>query len=123
MGLAVCAITGNLHYARHVYPKVTPKSMISHAHAWQAVLAMARECGRANLPIPNVPLDALTQEFEGWDLKLFEPLLRADLQVPSETNLQFLEWTGFVNELPDEYSRDVPSLGKVRKKLWLKTRK
>lgn len=123
MSLAVCVITGNLHYTRHVYPKVTPKSMISHAHAWQSVLAMARECRKANLPIPNVPLGALTQEFDGWDLKLFEPLLRADLQVPPETSLQFLAWTGFVNELPDEYSRAVPSLGDVRKKLRLKTKK
>ncbi|HEV2841310.1 MAG TPA: hypothetical protein VGW39_08305 [Chthoniobacterales bacterium] len=123
MTLAVCAITGNLHYVRHVYPEVTPNSMISHAHAWQSVLAMARECRKANLPIPNVPLGALTQEFDGWDLKLFEPLLRADLLVPPGTSLEFLAWPGFVNELPSEYSRDVPSLGEVRKKLRLKTKK
>ena len=122
IGLAVCAITGNLHYARNVYPKLAPRSMISHGHAWQSVVAMASECQRANLAIPNVPLGALTQEF-GWDLKLFEPLLRADLETPSGTSLQFVEWTGLRNELPNEYYRDVPSLGGVQKNLRLPTQK
>jgi hypothetical protein len=122
-GLAVCAILGNLQYAASVYPKVRPRSMISHAYAWQSVVAMAWECQRADLAIPNVPLGALTQEFDDWDLKLFEPLLRADLKAPPGTNLQFTAWTSLTNELPNEYDRDVPSLGEVRKRLQLETRK
>lgn len=122
-GLAACAIIGNLQYAANVYPKVNPRSMISHSIAWKSVVAMARECQRANLAIPNVPLGALTQEFEDWDLKLFEPLLRADLKIPPETNLPFIAWTGLTNELPNEYDHDVPSLGEVRKRLHLETRK
>jgi hypothetical protein len=122
-GLAVCAILGNLHYAANGYPKERPRSMISHAYAWQSVVAMARECQRADLAIPNVPLGALTQEFDDWDLKLFEPLLRADLKAPPGTSLQFVEWTGLTNELPNEYDRDVPSLGEVRQRLRLETRK
>lgn len=119
VGLAVCAVIGNLQYAANVYPKVKPKSVISHASAWQAVVAMARECRRADLPIPNVPLGALTQEFYDWDLKRFEPLLRADLKALPGTNLQFVAW----NEVPNEYYRDVPALVGVQKKLQLETRK
>lgn len=121
--LAVYAILGNLQYAANVYPKVEPRSMISHADAWRSVVAMARECQGANLAIPNVPLGALTQEFDDWDLKLFEPLLRADLKVPPETNLSFIAWSRLPNELPNEYDRDVPSLVEVRKRLHLQARK
>jgi hypothetical protein len=123
VSLAVYAIVGNLQYAANVYPKENPRSMISHSKAWQSVVAMARECQRADLAIPNVPLGALTQEFDDWDLKVFEPLLRADLKAPPETNLSFIAWPDSTNELPNEYDRDVPSLGEVRKKLHLETRK
>jgi hypothetical protein len=121
-GLTVYAIVGNLQYAASVYPKVQPRSMISHSNAWKSVVAMARECQRADLAIPNVPLGALTQEFEDWDLKLFEPLLRADLKIPPETNLPFIAWTGRIHDLPAEYRRDVPSLAKVQKTVGLGTR-
>jgi hypothetical protein len=121
-GLAAYAIVGNLQYAANVYPKENPRSMISHSAAWKSIVAMARECQRAGLAIPNVPLGALTQEFDDWDLKVFEPLLRADLKVPPETNLSFIAWPGLTNKLPDEYNRNVPSLGEVRKKLRWETK-
>jgi hypothetical protein len=119
VGLAVCAIVGNQQYAANVYPKFKPRSMISHASAWQAVVSMARECRKADLPIPNVPLGALTQEFHDWDLKKFEPLLRADLKALPGTALQFVAW----NEMPDGQYRDVPSLVVVQKKLQLEIKK
>lgn len=123
VGLAVCAIIGNLQYATYVYPKLSPRSMISHAHAWQLIVTMAKECQKADLAIPNVPLGALVQEFKAWDLKMFEPLLRADLRSPPGTSLQFVEWIDFMNELRFEYDRDVPSFGKLRHKLDLGTQK
>jgi hypothetical protein len=119
VGLAVCAILGNRQYAAYVYPKVSPRAMISHAHAWQSIVTMTKECQRADLAIPNVPLGALTQEFYDWDLKLFEPLLRADLKSPPGTSLQFVEWNDLMNNLPNEYDRDVPSLREDRKNLRL----
>jgi hypothetical protein len=119
VGLVVCAVTGNLQHAVNVYPKLKPRSTISHASAWQAVVAMARECQSADLAIPNAPLGALTQEFNDWDLKKFEPLLRADLKTPPGTSLQFVAW----NEVPNEFYRDVPALVRVQKKLQLETRK
>lgn len=119
VGLMVCALVGNLQYAANIYPKVKPSSVISHASAWRSVVEMARECQRAGLPIPNVPLGVLTQEFYDWDVKRFEPLLRADLKAPLGTRLQFVTWT----EMPDGYHRDVPSLVEVQKKLQLDTKK
>jgi hypothetical protein len=118
LGLTVCAILGNLHYATNVYPRVEPRSAISHAQAWQSVVAMARDCQTADLAIPNVPLRVLTQEFESWDLKSFEPLLRTDLKTPPGTILHFVDWPGSVNELPSEY-HDIASISEVKKRLWL----
>ena len=83
---------------------------------------MAQECQKANLAIPNVPLGALTQEFDDWDLKVFEPLLRADLKAPPGTTLQFVDWPGATEELPSKY-RDLPSLSEVKKRLGLEIRK
>jgi hypothetical protein len=121
LALGVCVIIGNLHFAANVYPKVFSKSMISHKRAWQSIVAMAGECQRAGLAIPNVPLGALTQEFYDWDLKLFEPLLRADLKAPSGTNLQFVPWNS-ENGIPNEYYRDVPSLAEVQRRLLFETK-
>ena len=119
LALGVCVIMGNLHFAANAYPK---KSMISHKRAWQSVVAMARECRSANLTIPDVPLGILSQEFYDWDLKLFEPLLRADLHLPEGTSLNMAPWTTFAGESPDEYRRQVPSLAEVRKRLQLVTK-
>ena len=119
LALGACVIVGNLHFATNAYPK---KSMISHKRAWQSVVAMARECRSADLAIPDVPLGALVQEFPDWDLKMFEPLLRADLNVPEGTTLQIVPWTAFAREPPAEYQRQVPSLAKVRTRLQLETK-
>ena len=122
LALGIYAIVGNLQFAANVYPRVEPKSMISHERAWQAIVAMARECRNANLAIPDVPLGILSQEFYDWDLKLFEPLLRADLSIPEGTALQIVPWTAFASESPDEYRRQVPSLTEVRNRLQLETK-
>lgn len=119
LGLGLCVIIANLHFAAVVYPKVAPRSMISHARAWQSVVTMAKECRQADLAIPDVPLDALTQEFFGWDLKLFEPLLRADLKMAPKTNLAFIPWADFKNGPPNESYRKVRSMEKVRSELQL----
>ena len=122
LAVGVCAIIGNLNFAANGYPKAFSKSMISHKRAWQSVVAMARECRSADLAIPDVPLGTLTQEFYDWDLKLFEPLLRADLNLPEGTSLNMTPWTAFVGESPEEYRRQVPSLAKVRTRLQLETK-
>ena len=123
VALVVCAVAGNLEFARKVYPKVMPLATISHGEAWRSVVTMARECRGAGLPIPNVPLGTLTQEFFDWDLKLFAPLLCADLNLPPETNLDIVPWTAFSSESPDQYRQQVPSLAEVRKQLQLEPKK
>ncbi|HVF72057.1 MAG TPA: hypothetical protein VM940_10670, partial [Chthoniobacterales bacterium] len=106
-------------YRRHIYAKAEPLAIISHQIAWQSVLAMARQCRDAGLPIPDVPLDMLTQDFPGWDLKLFEPLLRAELGMPNGPALQFADWKDFAGQAPEEYSRQVSALQDVRRNLRL----
>jgi hypothetical protein len=115
--LGLCAVAGHLHFAAHIYPKVAPRAMISHERAWRSIVTMAGECQRAGLAIPNLPLGELTQEFGDWDLKRFEPLLRADLRISPEANLPVAPWSDFANGSPNEYSRKVPALAQVRK--WL----
>jgi hypothetical protein len=117
LGLGIGAVVGHLQFAAHIYPKVSAKSMISHQRAWHSIVTMTRECQTAGLAIPNIPLGELTQEFADWDLKLFEPLLRSDLKMPPETNLQIAPWIEFAHGSPDNYSRQVPSLAEVRKRL------
>ena len=91
--------------------------MISHERAWHSIVAMARECQQAGLGIPNVPLGQLTHEFADWDLRLFEPLLRSDLKLPPDTKLEIVPWSDVSDGTAENYSRQVPSLAKVRKQL------
>jgi hypothetical protein len=119
LGVGIYAVVAHLQFAAHIYPKVAPQAMIPHERAWHSIVAMTRECQSAGLAIPNVPLGELTQEFADWDLKLFEPLLRSDLKLPPETNLEIVPWSDFANASPDNYSRQVPSLAQVRKRLHL----
>jgi hypothetical protein len=111
------AIAGNAQFRRNVYPKVEPKSVVSHARAWQSIVAMAAQCQKAGLAIPNVPLGVLTQEFADWDLKLFEPLLRSELKTTTETPLQFISWDEVSKEPPEEYAKNVPALRDVKESL------
>jgi hypothetical protein len=117
LALGLSAVAGHLHFAAHVYPEVAPAAMISHERAWHSIVAMARECQEAGLAIPNIPLGVLTQEFADWDLKLFEPLLRSDLKASPETHLAMAPWSNFTNGSPDEYSRKIPTLAEVRRRL------
>ena len=117
--LLLSAITGNAQFRRNLYPSLEPKSVISHARAWQSIVAMASQCQKAGLPIPNVPLGALTQEFADWDLKLFEPLLRSDLNVAADTSLEFIPWQQISGEPPEQYAKNVPALRDVRENLKL----
>jgi hypothetical protein len=119
LALGICAIAGHLHFAAHIYPRVAPAAMIPHDRAWRSIVIMARECRQAGLAVPNLPLGQLTQEFSDWDLKLFEPLLRSDLNVPPQTDLAIAPWKDFADKSPDQYSRQVPTLAKIRSRLSL----
>lgn len=117
--IVLAVVLGQDEYSRHTYPKVEPRATISHDAAWKSVTAMARQSRDAGLPIPNVPLEMLTQDFPGWDLKLFEPLLRAELGLPQGTALEFADWKEFSPKAPEEYARRVPALQDVARNLGL----
>jgi hypothetical protein len=112
------AISGNAQFRKNVYPKVEPKSVVSHARAWQSIVTMASQCQKAGLAIPNAPLGVLTQEFADWDLKLFEPLLRSELKITTQTPLKFIPWDQVSKE--PEYVKNVPALSDVKQSLTLR---
>ena len=109
------------YFSANIHPTIAPQSIISHDRAWRSLVAMASECHQARLPVPDVPLGQLTQEFGDWDLKLFEPLLRSGLKFSAETNLPIVPWNDFANATPDPYRERVPSLAAVKKQLHLDT--
>lgn len=117
--LTVAAIAGNLHFASHGYRQLAPQATISHARAWDAIVAMTRECRNARLPVPAVPMGTLTHDFADWDLRHFEPLLRADLQLGSDAKLPMVRWDEFATTTPETYARVAPSVAAVRKQLRL----
>ena len=117
--LLFAAIAGNMQFRKNVYPKVEPKSVVSHARAWESIVAMASQCQKAGLAIPNAPLGVLTQEFSDWDLKLFEPLLRSELKLNTDTALDFIPWERVANKPPEEYAKNVPALRDVKESLTL----
>lgn len=118
--LAATALAGQLEFGRGTYRRLAPESTISHSQAWREVVETARECTQAGLPVPVVPLGPLTREFRSWDLRLFQPLLRADLGLPPGTTLPLVPWEEFASGTPSDYKRAVPSLRRVRKLLGLK---
>lgn len=113
-GLLVLAVAlGQIEYSRHIYSKILPLSIISHEAAWRSVVIMSRQCRDAALPIPNVPLERLAQDFPGWDLKNLAPLLRAELGVTDGVPLQFTDWNQFSANVPQEYGQHVPAIRDV----------
>jgi hypothetical protein len=109
IGIGITAFAVNQHYAATVRPVLEPRSTISHERAWNLVVETAREARAAGLAVPNVPMRALTKEFD-WDLKLFEPLLRSGLRLPPGEIIAFASWDVFAAGIPEEYAVSVPSL-------------
>jgi len=111
--LAYCAIISQHQCARYVYPKYQPLAQVSHDHAWSLIKGMSREARAAGLPVPNVIMNDLTQEFHGWDLKLFEPVLRHDLKLAPEQRIEFVDIGEALGSRNREYARSVPSLAEL----------
>lgn len=109
IGIGITAFAVNQHYAATVRPALEPRSAISHERAWNLVVETAREARAAGLSVPNIPMRALTKEFD-WDLKLFEPLLHFDLRLPPGEEIAFASWDVFAAGIPEEYAVSVPSL-------------
>ena len=115
--LSCAALAANRHHAMQVYPAISPVNMVSHDKAWQLILAVARECQAAGIPIPNVPMGRLTQEFYDWDLRLFEPLLRDELK--STEPCRFADWAECRGANRAQYDAAAPSLRRLTELLGL----
>jgi hypothetical protein len=104
---------GNYEYRAHIYPKQFPRNQISHGQAWKLIKATAQECRSAHLPIPNIPLAPLAQEFHPYDLRLFEPLLHDELNLPAQERCEFAEWQECRGPARARYEEASTSLKKV----------
>lgn len=88
-----------------------PGGATSHAKAWRALVSLTRECRAANLPVPNLPMGELTQEFRDWDLKLYAPLLRHSLHLSPQEKIEFQSWEKLRGKELKQYEIAAPSLG------------
>jgi hypothetical protein len=118
--LALAAFATQLDYRWSTFPYVATYARISHSSAWGLIVATARECRAAQLPVPNVPLATLTQEFYDWDPKMFEPLLRRELNLGPEEKIEMITWEQYRQGNRDRYRKSVPSLQLLEEKLYLK---
>ena len=114
--VALAAVVAQNDFRNTTFGYVAPLGRISHQSAWGLLLATVRECRAAQLPVPNFPLAALTQEFRESDTRSFEPLLRRDLQLKPEEKIGMISWAEY-RAGPRERYRSLPSLPLLEKKL------
>jgi len=116
--IALVALMAQRDFRSTTFVYVEPLSRISHASAWGLLLATVRECRAARLPVPNLPLVALTREFSDANARSFEPLLRHDLQLKPEEKIDMIPWEQYLAGDRENY-RSVPSLRLLEQKLEL----
>ena len=116
--IALAALVAQRDFRSTTFVYLEPVARISHTSAWGLLLATVRECQAAQLPVPNVPLGALTREFSDADTKAFEPLLRHDLPLKPEEKIQMIPWEQYLAGDRERY-RSAPSLRLLEQKLGL----
>jgi hypothetical protein len=116
LALALAAVAAQVDYRWTTFPYVAPFARISHTSAWGLIVATVRECRAAQLPVPNVPLGALTQEFSDQSIGSFHALLRRELQLRSDEKIEMIAWEEYLRGGRDRY-RAVPSLQLLEHKL------
>jgi hypothetical protein len=79
---------------------------------------MVRECRAQSLPVPDVPLGALAQEFADVSLRRVEPLVRHDLEIPQTDAIEILPWPDYLSGDMKRY-RAVKALKRLQRKLGL----
>jgi hypothetical protein len=117
--LALAALAAQVDFRLNSFPYVAPFARISHTSAWGLIVATVRECRAAQLPVPNVPLGSLTQEFSDWDPMMFEPLVRRELRLGREEQIEMITWEKYLQGGRDRYRSSVPSLQLLEQKLYL----
>ena len=117
--MALAAFAAQVDYRSNTFPYVAPSARISHSSAWGLIVATVRECRAAQLPVPNVPMGSLTREFSDWDPRMFEPLLRRQLGLRPEEQIEMITWEQYLQGGRDRYRNRVPSLQLLEQKLYL----
>jgi hypothetical protein len=117
--IALAALVFQVDYRWNSFPYVAPLARISHSSAWSLIVATVRECRAAKLPVPNVPLGTLTREFSDWDPKMFEPVVRRELHLGREEQIEMIAWKNYLQSGRDRYRQSVPSLQLLEQKLYL----
>jgi hypothetical protein len=117
--LAIAALIAQSDFRASTFGYVAPLARISHAHAWKLLLATVRECRAAGLPVPEVPLDSLTQEFTSAETGSLEPLWRHDLRLNPDEKIDRISWEQYLAGDRERYRRLVPSLLLLERKLEL----
>lgn len=90
---------------------LNPAARVSHYSVWRLIVATARECRAAGLPLPNVPLDAVTREFSDWDPRMFATVSKPNEQVP------LIEWKDYLARDRSPYLAKVPALRQLEERL------
>ena len=113
-GIVIAAMIANLEFQRTAMQNVMPTTRISHRAAWHLVLEVARQSRAANLPVPNLQLAAITEEFNNMDVESFLPLIGQELGLRADEKLRLID-SAVADE--DERYRAVPSLKKLERML------
>ena len=117
--LGLTALIAGRQFGVTTYRQIDPRAEISHAKAWRSLASLARECRAASLPVPNVPMAQLTEEFFDFDLKLYEPLLKYSLHLPAEKKIDFEPWEKIRGAELQKYQSVAPSFRELTRLLKL----
>jgi hypothetical protein len=117
-GFTLAAVAAQIDFQSSAHKYVRPLSAISHASPWKLILATVQECRAARLPVPNVPLGTLTQEFHDIDPRMFETLVRRDLRLSRDEQIELIPWEEYLAGR-EQWSAAVPSLPLLERKLRL----
>lgn len=111
-------IATQLAYQKNAMPFLIPGSRASHYTSWRLLVAAARECRAAGLPLPNFSMAPLTGEFSEANVETFLPLLRHDLGLPPDEKVELVPLQIYRNSDPERY-RPAPSVKAFEQKLEL----
>lgn len=116
VALALAAIVTQKEFRSGASPYVDPGARVAHHSTWRLIVATVRECRAAGLPVPNVPLGAVTREFADWDAQMFLPVVRRELRLGPNAQLATVPWENYLSGDRSAYAK-VPSLKQLERRL------
>lgn len=114
--LALGVSGSQMEFERSAFKVIAPRSAIAHDAAWQLILETVRECRAGGLPVPDMPLDVLTQELPGVAIHSTKPLLRADLKRAANDTVETIPWSAYLTSDRERY-RGIGALTKLEREL------